>query len=106
MVFSSDSPVSAFEPMKSIEVSVTERTGSGAAYVPAEAISVNEALHAYTVAGAFVTFEEHEKGAIAPGMLADFAVLAHDPRSCPPAEIAAIPIVMTWIGGELMFERS
>ena len=53
MVFSSDCPVSAYEPLKSIEVSVTERTGSGAAYAPAEAITVNEALHAYTVAGAY-----------------------------------------------------
>lgn len=106
MVFSSDCPVSAYEPLKSIEVSITERTGSGAEYAPAEAITVNEALHAYTVAGAFATFQEHEKGSIAPGMLADFVVLARDPRTCPPAEIATIPVAMTWIGGELMYERS
>jgi predicted amidohydrolase YtcJ len=106
MVFSSDCPVSAYEPLKSIEVSVTERTGSGAAYAPAESITVDEALHAYTVAGAFATFEEHQKGSIAPGMLADFAVLARDPRTCPPDEIAAIPVTMTWIGGELAFERA
>lgn len=105
MVFSSDCPVSAYEPLKSIEVSVTERTGSGAAYAPAEAISVDQALHAYTVAGAFATFQEHQKGSIAPGMFADFAVLARDPRSCPPDEIAEIPVAMTWIGGELLYER-
>jgi len=106
MVFSSDCPVSAYEPLKSIQVAVIERTGSGAEYAPAEAISVNEALHAYTVAGAFATFEEHTKGSIAPGMLADFVVLARDPRRCPPNEIAAIPVAMTWIGGELVYERS
>ncbi len=106
IVFSSDCPVSAYEPLKSIQVSVTERTGSGAEYAPAEAISVNEALHAYTVAGAFATFEEHIKGSIAPGMLADFVVLARDPRHCPPDEIAEIPVAMTWIGGELVYERS
>jgi predicted amidohydrolase YtcJ len=106
MVFSSDCPVSAFEPLKSIQVSVTERTGSGAEYAPAEAITVNDALHAYTVAGAFVTFEEHSKGSIAPGMLADFAVLDRDPRHAVPNEIADIPVAMTWIGGELAYERS
>ncbi len=106
MVFSSDCPVSAYEPLKSIQVAVTERTGSGAEYASAEAITVNEALHAYTVAGAFATFEEHTKGSIAPGMLADFVVLARDPRHCPPNEIAAIPVAMTWIGGELVYERS
>jgi predicted amidohydrolase YtcJ len=62
-------------------------------------------LYAYTVAGAYVTFEEHEKGAIAPGQLADFAVLARDPRALPPDEIAAIPVTMTWIGGALVYER-
>ena len=106
MVFSSDCPVSAFEPLKSIEVSVTERTNSSSEYVPAEAITVNEALHAYTVAGAFATFEEHTKGAIAPGMLADFVVLGSDPRHCPSNEIAAIPVIMTWIGGELVYEQA
>ncbi len=106
MVFSSDCPVSAYEPLKSIQVAVTERTGSGTEYVPAEAITVHEALHAYTVAGAFATFEEHTKGAIAPGMLADFAVLGGDPRHCPPTDIAAIPVAMTWIGGELVYEQA
>ncbi len=104
MVFSSDCPVSAFEPLKSVQVAVTERTGSGAEYAPNEAISVEEGLYAYTVAGAYVTFEEHKKGAIAPGQLADFAVLARDPRAVPPEEIAAVPVTMTWIGGELVYE--
>lgn len=103
-VFSSDCPVSAFAPLKSIQVSVTERTSSGADYAPQEALSVTEALHAYTVAGAYATFEEHEKGAIAPGMLADFAVLARDPRAVPPEEISQIPVTQTWIGGELVYE--
>ena len=44
VVFSSDCPVSSFEPLKSIEVSVTERTGSGRSYALEEAITVEEAL--------------------------------------------------------------
>ncbi len=103
-VFSSDCPVSAFEPLKSIEVSVTERTGSGADYAPQEALSVIEAIHAYTVMGAYATFEEHTKGAIAPGMLADFALLGADPRTVPPDELSRIPVTQTWIGGELVWE--
>jgi len=106
VVFSSDCPVSAFEPLKSIQVSVTERTGSGAPYAPSEAITVMEALRAYTVMGAYATFEETDKGTIAPGMLADFAVLAHDPRTVPTDEIAAIPVTQTWIGGEQAYTLS
>jgi len=44
-------------------------------------------------------------GSIAPGMLADFAVLDRDPRTCPPNELAEIPVAMTWIGGELLHEQ-
>ncbi len=44
----------------------------------------------FTTAGAFTTFEEHEKGAIQPGMLADFVILEEDPRSIEPESLAGI----------------
>jgi predicted amidohydrolase YtcJ len=103
LVFSSDCPVSAFEPLKGMRDAVYERTGSGAPYVPAEAITVEEALRAYTVAGAYASFEEEIKGQIAPGMLADFAVLANDPRSVEPARLADVPVTMTIVGGETIY---
>ncbi len=103
MVFSSDCPVSAFEPLKSVQVSVTERTGSGAPYAPQQALTVEEALYAYTAMGAYATFEERIKGRIAPGMLADFVALAQDPRTAPPDELASVPVVGTWIGGERVY---
>ena len=103
LVFSSDCPVSAFEPLKGMRDAVCERTGSGAQYVPAEAITVEEALRAYTVAGAYASFEEEIKGQIAPGMLADFAVLASDPRAVDPLRLAEVPVTMTIGGGETIF---
>ncbi len=104
LVFSSDCPVSAFQPLKGIRDAVCEQTGSGAPYVPAEAISVEEALHAYTVAGAYASFEERIKGQIAPGMLADFAILAADPRQVDPHTLAELPVTMTIVGGETIYE--
>ena len=104
IVFSSDCPVSAFEPLKSIEVAVTERTGSGRSYALEEAISVEEALPLYTVNGAYATFEEQRKGRLRPGMLADFAVLEQDPRQVEPEAIASVPISQTIIGGQTVYE--
>ena len=104
LVFSSDCPVSDFSPLKSIQAAVTERTGSGAPYAPEEAVTVEEALGLYTVAGAYATFEEHTKGALKPGMFADLAVLAEDPRRVAPESIAAIPVEATFIGGEVVYE--
>ncbi|HEX3722140.1 MAG TPA: amidohydrolase, partial [Nitrolancea sp.] len=104
LVFSSDCPVSAFEPLKSIQAAVTERTGSGRSYALEEAITVDEALPLYTVAGAYATFEEHLKGQLKPGMLADFAVLEEDPRTVDPMHLGEIKVNQTIIGGETVYE--
>lgn len=106
LVFSSDCPVSAFEPLKSMEVSVTEVTGAGTPYAPPEAITVDEALRCYTVNGAYATYDEHRTGSIAPGKLADFAILARDPHNDRPEEIASNPVVGTVIGGELIYQQA
>lgn len=105
LVFSSDCPVSDFRPFKSIQAAVTERTGSGQSYALEEAVTVEEALHMFTVAGAYATFEEDIKGAIKPGMLADFAVLEEDPRDIDPEQLADAAISATIIGGEVVYER-
>ena len=104
LVFSSDCPVSAFNPLKSVQAAVTERTGSGQSYALEEAVSVQEALEMFTVAGAYTTFEENIKGAIKPGMLADFAILEQDPRSVEPQALSEIPVSATIIGGETVYE--
>jgi predicted amidohydrolase YtcJ len=95
LVFSSDCPVSAYNPLKSVQAAVTERTSSGQSYALEEAV---------TVAGAFATFEEDAKGAIRPGMLADFAILDEDPRSVEPERLSEISVSATVIGGEFAFE--
>lgn len=103
LVFSSDCPVSAYQPLRGIRDAVHEHTGSGAAYALEEAITVEEALHAYTVAGAYASFEDDRKGRIAPGFLADLTVLADDPRRVEPRAIADVPVTMTIVGGETVY---
>lgn len=104
VVFSSDCPVSSYVPLKSVQAAVTERTGSGRSYALEEAITVEEALPLYTVAGAYATFEEGRKGRIQPGMLADFAVLEQDPRAVEPEAIGEVRVSQTIIGGETVYE--
>ncbi len=104
VVFSSDCPVSAFEPLKSIKAAVTEKTGTGRSYALEEAITVEEALPLYTVAGAYATFEEDKKGQLKTGMLADFAILEEDPREVDPERLDEIKISQTIIGGETVYE--
>lgn len=104
LVFSSDCPVSSYVPLKSVQAAVTERTGSGRSYALEEAITVDEALPLYTVAGAYATFEEHRKGQLKPGMLADFVVLEEDPRQVDPLALGEVRVGRTIVGGETIFE--
>jgi predicted amidohydrolase YtcJ len=71
--------------------------------VPQQKITVEQALRAYTAGGAYASFEEREKGIIAPGMLADITVIDRDVRSIPPAEIRQARILRTIVGGATVF---
>jgi predicted amidohydrolase YtcJ len=48
---------------------------------------------------------EAEKGILAPGMLADLAVLSGDPTAVAPERIRDIRVRMTLVGGKAVFER-
>jgi len=104
LVFSTDCPVSAYQPLRCIQAAVLERTASGRSYALEEAITVEEALPLYTVNGAYATFEEHRKGTLRPGMLADFVVLERDPRTVDPEELADLRVLRTVIGGKTVYE--
>ena len=78
--------------------------GTTYSYALEEALTVEEALHAYTVAGAYASFEEGQKGRIKPGQLADLTVLGQDPRQVEPSAIAEVPVTLTIVGGDTSYE--
>ncbi len=104
LVFSSDCPVSAYPPLASIQASVEEKTNRGTPYAPQEAISARDAMRCYLRNGAHAAFAEDRLGAIAPGFLADFTILAADPADVPSAEIDQIQVMGTVIGGKMVYE--
>jgi hypothetical protein len=73
--------------------------------VPAQRLTREEALRAATTAGAWLTFEEDEKGTLEPGKLADMAVLSGDPLTVDESRIAEIVAEVTIVGGRVVFER-
>jgi predicted amidohydrolase YtcJ len=96
----SDHPVSAAIPMLRIHDLVNRQGENGKVYGPAQRIGVEEALRVFTLGSAHAQFEEKEKGSIAAGKLADFLVLAEDPRAVPASRIKDIRVMETWIGGK------
>jgi hypothetical protein len=71
---------------------------------PSEAISREEAMIAHTRASAFAEFAENEKGTLAPGMLADLAVLSQDIFTVPPGQLPATRSLMTVVGGRIAYD--
>jgi hypothetical protein len=96
--------VASANPLVGIYAAITRRAESGQQLLPEETISPQQALAMYTVNAAYASFEEDIKGAIAPGKLADMAVLSADPLKSPPEQIKDIQVEMTIIDGKVVWE--
>jgi predicted amidohydrolase YtcJ len=92
--------------MKALSDGVT-RVGTEAGTPPRwlanQAVSVEQGLELITRAGAYATFEEDRKGTVTVGKLADLVVLRGDPRSVAAANLPAVSVVMTMIGGRVEY---
>jgi hypothetical protein len=77
---------------------------TGGAVAPGQALTRAEALRCATAEGAWLSFEEGEKGTIEPGKLADFAVLSDDPLACAEDSLRDIASVLTAVGGRVVHE--
>ncbi len=100
----SDYPPGPFEPMMALQSSVTRTDSKGNVWGPGQRVSVGEALRVGTVHGAYASYEEHLKGSIEPGKLADLVVLGRDPLREDPMSLISIPVERTMVGGQWMFE--
>ncbi len=102
----SDAPVSVTDPFKNLYTMITRRTRRGTVIGPSEAVSIGEAVHAYTMCGAYTQFAETRLGCLAQGQLADIAICSHDIFSTPPERLESeIRCDLTIRGGEIVFDR-
>ena len=70
---------------------------------PAEALTREQALTAYTAGGAYAEGEERRKGRLAPGFAADMAVLSQDVLTIPTQQLPATTSLLTIVDGEVIF---
>lgn len=104
--FHSDLPVIPVNPLAGIYSAVTRKTESGAEVGPKQAISVYDAIRAYTYNGAFANFEEKIKGSIEVGKLADVVVLSDNILTVDPNEIKNLKVDLTMVDGKVVFSRT
>ncbi len=106
LAFGTDWPVAPLNPLLGVCAAVTRATLDGKhpdGWFPEEKLTVEEALLAYTQGSAYAAFEEKEKGTIAGGKLSDFVVLSDDLFSIPPEKIKDARVVMTVVGGKVVY---
>ena len=106
LTFGSDWTVAPLNPLTGIYAAVTRRTIDGknpSGWFPEQKITVEEALRSYTVNNAFAMFRENDLGMIAPGMLADMAVLSNDLFAIPPENIDKVTVDMTIFDGTVIY---
>ena len=100
----SDYPPGPFEPMMAIQSSVTRMDMSGNTWGASQKISVEDAIKVGTINGAYASYEEHIKGSLEIGKLADLVVLDKDPTEVDPSTIIDIKIERTMVDGKWVYE--
>jgi predicted amidohydrolase YtcJ len=106
VALSSDAPVVEDDsPFRGIQAAVDRRDDEGVAIAPDQSITVAEALWAYTMGGAAASGDKADRGSLAAGKWADFAVLSDNPLTTPVAALAEIQVERTYLAGRLAYER-
>ncbi|MCH7992246.1 MAG: efflux RND transporter permease subunit [Gemmatimonadetes bacterium] len=107
LAFGSDWFVAPPTPLEGLYAAVTRRTLDDAhpgGWVPDQKITLDEALRAYTVGGAYASYEEDLKGTLELGKLADVVVIDRDLFDIAPEEIRDARVWATIVGGRIVFE--
>jgi predicted amidohydrolase YtcJ len=88
-----------------MHVAVNRETQTGRIVGPDERVSVTDALRMFTYNGAWVSFDEHKRGSLEVGKLADLAVLSEPLLNVPKEKIRDVKVDMTFIDGEKLYAR-
>lgn len=105
LALGSDVPVDTCDPLRILHAAVArrdDRTPDRAPWLPEQALTIQQALHAYTAGAAYAGGQEARQGTLAPGKLADMVVLAEDPFAIPPERLAGAEVAATLVGGEVV----
>lgn len=105
LAFGTDYPVEPVTPFRGLYAAVTRQSEDGKQeYYPDQKLTIEQAIAAYTTGAAYAEFAEKDKGKLAPGMLADFAVLDRDLTAIPPEKILGTQVLRTVVGGKTVYE--
>jgi predicted amidohydrolase YtcJ len=95
----SDAPIEELDPLAGIRAGVLRTLDERDGWHPEQAVSVQAALEATTINPAWLAGDEHLRGKLVPGYLADLIVLDRDLLAVEPGELPDVQVVATMVGG-------
>src|SRR6266480_6360855 len=95
----SDAPIEELDPWAGVCAGVLRTIDDRAPWHPEQRLTLNEALEATTVSPAWLARDEHRRGKLIPGFLADLVVLDRDPYDLDPEQLPEVNVVATMLGG-------
>jgi predicted amidohydrolase YtcJ len=101
----SDAPVEELDPLAGLRAAVLRTDSERPPWRPEQAIPAAAALESFTVAPAWLSFDEHRRGRLRAGFDADLVVLDRDPLADPPASVAEVRVVATMVAGAWTHSR-
>ncbi len=107
LAFGSDWPVVTLNPWTGMQTGITRKTAQGkpeGGFVPGEAVSLEDAIKAYTLGAAFAGRREKQEGSLEAGKLADLIIVNQDLFKIEPQEIGKTEVRLTMVGGKVVYE--
>lgn len=104
----SDFPVESANPMLGIYAAVSRQSTDGqpaGGWYISQAMSLADALRCFTIDAAYAAHQETQLGSLEAGKWADFIVLDRDLMKIPHAQIPALKVLQTWVGGQRVYPR-
>lgn len=107
LAFGSDWPVVTISPWPGVQTAVTRQTDEGKpadGFVPAQRLTLEQAIEAYTMGAAYAGKRERTEGSIEPGKLADIIVVDQDLFQIDPHKIGQTQVLLTMVGGKIVYQ--
>jgi predicted amidohydrolase YtcJ len=95
-----------WNPWLGMWITLARITERGTVLTPAERLTREQAIRLYTINNAYLHHQEHEKGSLEVGKLADLVVLDRDLLNCQPSQIPQVQVTHTIVGGKVVFQRN
>jgi predicted amidohydrolase YtcJ len=104
---SSDASVTYPDWRQGVESAVLRKDkATGKVIGPEQCITVEQAIRSYTINGAWQDHQEHVRGSIEVGKLADFTIIKDDILTIDPNKIHEIPVLYTIVGGKTIYKNT